>query len=135
VGRTLADAGQRHWLGQKVAAPPVDGLTASNLCDDSDVDREQERELRQWAGALSDVADREQRAMGRAILMLLEQINLLRAELDQWPSTPEPDATGPGPAVDDEATSDAEADATPREDTTVVGLRERLRAVAHRGRN
>jgi hypothetical protein len=105
------------------------------FCDDSDVDREQERELRQWAGALSDLADREQRAMGRAILMLLEQIRLLRAELNQRSSTPGPDAIGPAPAVNDEATSEVEADATPLEGTTVVGLRDRLRAVAHRGRN
>jgi hypothetical protein len=37
--------------------------------------------------------------------------------------------------VDDEAPSEVEADATPREDTTLVGLRDRLRAMAHRGRS
>ena len=103
------------------------------FCDDPGVEREQERELRQWAVALSEAAEREQRAMGRAILMLLEQVDSLRAELDQAASTPEPDAIDPAPAVDDEATSEVEADATPVEDTPVVGLRDRLRAVAHRG--
>ncbi len=73
--------------------------------------------------------------MGRAILMLLEQISSLRAELDERSSTPEPDAIAPAPPVDDEATSDGEADATPLEDTTLVGLRDRLRALAHRGRS
>lgn len=94
---------------------------------------EHEHELRQWAVALSEAAEREQRAMGRAILMLLEQVDSLRAELDQAASTPEPDAIDPAPAVDDEATSEVEADASPVEDTPVVGLRDRLRAVAHRG--
>jgi hypothetical protein len=103
------------------------------FCDDPGVERQQERELRQWAVALSEAAEREQRAMGRAILMLLEQIDSLRAEPDQPSSTPEPDAIDPAPAVDDEATSEVEAAATPVEDTTVVGLRDRLRAVVHRG--
>jgi hypothetical protein len=106
-----------------------------HFCDHFGVDREQERELRQWAGTLSDAADREQRAMGRAILMLLAQIDSLRAELDERSSPPEPDAIAPAPTVDDEAPSEVEADATPREDTTLVGLRDRLRAMAHRGRS
>ncbi len=101
------------------------------FCDDVGVKREQERELRQWAVALSEAAEPEHRAMGRAILMLLEQIDSLRAELQPRSSAPEPNATAP--AVDVAATSDMEADATPVEDTTLFGLRDRLRAVTHRG--
>jgi hypothetical protein len=101
------------------------------ICDDPCVEREQERELRQWAIALSEAAERQQRAMGRAILMLLGQIDSLRTELDQRSSTPKADAIAP--AVDDEATSDVEADASPAE-TAETGLRDRLRDVARRGR-
>lgn len=94
------------------------------------MEREQERELRQWAIALSEAAERQQRAMGRAILMLLGQIDSLRVELDQCSSKPEADAIAP---VDDEAKSDVEADASPAE-TAEAGLRDRLRNVARRGR-
>jgi hypothetical protein len=105
------------------------------FCDDSGMDDEQERELRRWAVALSDASDGAQRAMGRAILMLLEQIASLRAELDERPPAPEPDAGDPVGAVDREATGEGDADAAPGGDTTVVGLRGRLRAAAHRGRD
>ena len=53
----------------------------SRFWDDAGVEREQERELRQWAIALSGAVEPERRAMGRAILMLLEQVDSLQAEL------------------------------------------------------
>jgi hypothetical protein len=100
------------------------------------MDEEQERELRQWAVALSGASDGAHRAMGRAILMLLEQIASLRAELDERPPAPEPDAVDPVGAVDREAATDGgEADEAPGADTAVIGLRDRLRAAARRGRD
>jgi hypothetical protein len=93
-------------------------------------EQEQERELRTWAVALAHAREADRRAMGRAILMLLERIDALRAELARRP--PEPAVAPEAPA----AVPDAEAAAIPEpdadEDTIVVGLRERLRAVTHR---
>lgn len=100
-------------------------------------EREQEQELRRWAVALADAGVADRRAMGRAILMLLDRIDSLRAELDRRPAEavaaeePEPVAeTEPEP--EPEPVADADPDA---EDTMVVGLRERLRAVTHRSRD
>jgi hypothetical protein len=62
--------------------------------------------------------------------MLLERIDGLRAELERRPPeralVPEPPAPLP------EAEAAAIPEAGPDEDTMVVGLRERLRAVTHR---
>jgi hypothetical protein len=93
-------------------------------------EREQERELRTWAVKLADAREADRRAMGRAILMLLERIEGLRAELARRPAEPviAPEAPSPTP----EAEAAAIPDAGPDEDTMVVGLRERLRAVTHR---
>jgi len=102
------------------------------FCDDADVEREQERELRQWAIALSGAAEPERRAMGRAILMLLDRVDSLQAELRERSSAPEP--TPVVPAVDGAATREANAGATPVDDP-VLGLRDRLRAATHRGRD
>jgi hypothetical protein len=112
------------------ASPLVYGF---RFCEDPRVDGEQERELRQWAAALSEAGDPEHRAMGRAIMMLLEQIDSLRADRDHLSSAPDPDATDPPPEVAYEAANAVEADAMGVEETTVTGLRDRLRAVAHRG--
>jgi hypothetical protein len=92
------------------------------------VEHEQEQELRRWAVGLADAGEADRRAMGRAILMLLERIDSLRAELERRPTEAAPAAEIPEPAA--EAEADPEAD--PDEDTMVVGLRERLRAVTHR---
>jgi hypothetical protein len=93
-------------------------------------EQEQERELRTWAVALAGAREADRRAMGRAILMLLERIDGLRAELERRPpeavAAPEP----PAPVSDPGAAAMPEGD--PDEDTMVVGLRERLRAVTHR---
>lgn len=95
------------------------------FCDDDGVEREreQERELRRWAVGLSDARDADRRAMGRAILMLLERIEGLRGELERRPAEPVP-----APVLEAEAAPEADPD----DDTMVVGLRERLRAVTHR---
>ena len=103
-----------------------------HFCDDAKVEREQERELRQWAIALSEAAEPERRAMGRAILMLLEQLESLHAELRERSPVSAPHEVAP--AVDGAAISEVDADAMPVEDSTVVGLRDRLRAATHRGR-
>lgn len=99
------------------------------FCDDAAVDREQEQELREWATALSDAAEPERRAMGRAIVMLFEQVDSLHAELQLRSSAPEPHPVAS--AVDGAATR--EADATLVADTRVRGLRDRWRAATHRG--
>ncbi len=93
-------------------------------------EQEQERELRKWAVALADAREADRRAMGRAILMLLERIDGLRAELDRRPAEPAPVPEPPAPVPEAEAAAVPEAG--PDEDTMVVGLRERLRAVTHR---
>jgi hypothetical protein len=98
-------------------------------------EREQERELRRWAGALGDAGAADRRAMGRAILMLLDRIDSLRAELDRRPAEAVP-AEELEPVAETEPEPEPVADADPdAEDTMVVGLRERLRAVTHRSRD
>jgi hypothetical protein len=108
-------------------------LVEGCFCDDANVEGDQERELRQWAIALSDAAEPERRAMGRAMLMLFEQVDSLHADLQRRPPAPEPHQLLP--AVDGAATIEVDADATPVEDTRVLGLRDRLRAATRRGRD
>jgi hypothetical protein len=105
------------------------------FCDDTDVEREQERELRQWAIALSGAAEPERRAMGRAILMLLDRVDSLQAELHGRSSAPEPKPIIH--AADGAATREVNAGATPLDerDDPVLGLRDRLRAATHRRRD
>jgi len=101
------------------------------FCDDAAVEheREQERELRRWAVGLAGADETDRRAMGKAILMLLERIDALRAELERRPVETVP-AAEPEPLAEAEPEPEPETD--PDEDTMVVGLRERLRAVTHR---
>jgi hypothetical protein len=72
------------------------------------MDRRQEQELRDWATALTRADEADRKAMGRAILMLLGQIESLRAELDRAaappPPPPTPVAEQPVPSLPDEAT-------------------------------
>lgn len=103
------------------------------------MESEHERELRQWADALAGAAEAERRAMGRAILMLLDRIERLRAELELERAAPpaqpppaDPEATDP--AVTEQATGELPA-AEPDKDKTVAGLRERLGAAVHRVRD
>ena len=75
-----------------------------------------------WAEALCDAAESDRRAMGKAILMLLDQIESLRAELEhQIPDVPPPAPAQP-----------PEHDAA-NEDTAPISLRDRFRAATHRG--
>ena len=100
------------------------------FCDDVSVEREreQERELRRWAVGLAGAGEADRRAMGKAILMLLERIDSLRAELERRPAEAAVPASEPELVAEAEPEPEADQD----EDTMVVGLRERLRAVTHR---
>ena len=107
-------------------------MKIDGFCDDAAVDheREQERELRRWAVGLAGAREADRRATGKAILMLLERIDSLRAELERRPvdvAVPEADLE---PVAEPEPEPASGTD--PDEDTMVVGLRERLRAVTHR---
>jgi hypothetical protein len=95
------------------------------------VEAEQELELRRWAVVLSGDSMPERRAMGRAMQMLLGQIDSLRGELERERAAAEPVAAEPAAA---DAPEEGREEAPPAEDTTVVGLRDRLRAATHRGR-
>ena len=104
------------------------------------MESEHERELRQWADALAGAAEAERRAMGRAILMLLDRIESLRAELELERAAPPPqpppaDPEATEPAVTEQATGELPAADHPGKDTTVAGLRERLGAAVHRVRD
>lgn len=94
------------------------------------VEAEQELELRRWAVVLSGDSVPERRAMGRAIQMLLGQIDSLRVELERERAASEPVAAEP--AAED-GPEESQEQAPPAEDTTVVGLRDRLRAATQRG--
>jgi hypothetical protein len=103
------------------------------ICDDPAVEAEQQRELRRWATSLTDTAESERRAMGRAILMLLAQIESLRAELERRPAEARPEG-GDVPGADAQATREQSPEDVPRTDPTNVGLRDRLLAAAQRRR-
>jgi hypothetical protein len=72
------------------------------------MDPRQEQELRTWANALAGAQEADRKAMGRAILMLLGQIESLRAELDRAAAEPPPappaPAEEPAGTVQDEST-------------------------------
>jgi hypothetical protein len=72
-----------------------------------EMDRTQEQELREWANALTAAREADRKAMGRAILMLLGQVESLRAELDRAAAAPPPQtapAEEPPAAEQDEPT-------------------------------
>lgn len=89
------------------------------------MDDVQERELRQWGEALGESSDTERRAMGKAILMLLDQIESLKTSLAE--AQPQPFAL---PEVAVPASHDAVD-----EDTATINLRDRLRAATNRLRD
>ena len=97
-------------------------------------EQEQERELRRWAVSLAGAGEADRRAMGKAILMLLERIDSLRAELERRPAEADAVAQEPDPIAEAEP-EPLPGDDADAEDTMVVGLRERLRAVTHRSRD
>ena len=114
---------------------PPWNVKIDGFCDDASVEheREQERELRRWAVGLVGAREADRRATGKAILMLLERIDSLRAELERRPVDVAVPEVEPEPLAEGEPEPAPEMD--PDEDTMVVGLRERLRAVTHRGRD
>ncbi len=89
------------------------------------MDDDQERELRQWGEALAESSDSERRAMGKAIVMLLDQIESLKTSLAE--AQPEPFAL---PEVPLPVSQDAVD-----EDTATINLRDRLRAATNRLRD
>ena len=97
-------------------------------------EQKQERELRRWAVSLAGAGEADRRAMGKAILMLLERIDSLRAELERRPAEADAVAQEPDPIAEAEP-EPLPGDDADAEDTMVVGLRERLRAVTHRSRD
>jgi hypothetical protein len=102
------------------------------------MEAEHERELRQWADALAGAAEAERRAMGKAILMLLDRIENLRAELERTAHEPPPQPAEPAATeaeVSEQATGELPAADRPGKDTTVAGLRERIGAAVHRVRD
>jgi hypothetical protein len=51
------------------------------FCEDATVDELQKGELRRWAESVAVRGDPERRAMGKAILLLLAQVDALEADL------------------------------------------------------
>jgi hypothetical protein len=100
------------------------------------MEAEQEHELRQWAVALAGAGEADRRAMGRAILMLLDRIDALRSELEleRASRAPEPEPEQIEPAAE-QPTGELPAAEAADKDTTVAGLRERLGAAVHRVRD
>ena len=100
---------------------------ASNPCNDAPVDGAQRDQLREWGAALVASGDGERRSSGRAILMLLERIDELEAELarrqERGPTASPPRSRPPDPDPDPEPDDPALS----LEDTQPIGLRDRLR--------
>jgi hypothetical protein len=94
------------------------------------MDPEQEQELRTWATALTRAGQADRKAMGRAILMLLGQIESLRAELDRAAAEPQP---APAPEVEPAPVQEESTETIAVYDTA-PGLRGRLR-LPHRPRH
>jgi hypothetical protein len=106
--------------------PPGDGF-----CKDWQVDQGQEHELRTWAEALCRSTESERRAMGKAIVMLLGEIERLKETVER----PQPlsfDVVESAMAVPAQL-PDGSADAC--DDTVAINLRKRLGAVMHRHRD
>jgi hypothetical protein len=84
--------------------------------------------LRTWAEALAGT-DGERRSMGRAMLMLLDRIDELEAELLREA----PAAVEPGePTQPHDMEQELAAEELAAEDTGLMSLRDRLRAHTHR---
>jgi hypothetical protein len=121
------------------------------------VDQHHQEELRDWAERLAAATNAERRAMGRAILMLLAQIDELQAQLGaaSSPVAPaHPGAQHPRPLTSTTAVEAGTRDRRDRRippeipevvsmrsdkphpvaDTDPISLRQRLRRAAHRNR-
>ena len=108
--------GHREWRKTR----PDSGFLQRLRMDDV-----QERELRQWGEALAESSDSERRAMGKAIVMLLDQIESLKTSLAE---------AQPQPFALPEVTVPVSQDAVD-EDTATINLRDRLRAATNRLRD
>lgn len=84
------------------------------------IDEAQEQQLREWAEALGERDDAERRAVGRAMVMMLDEIAMLRARLARVVAAEQAPATEPEPTVAIE----------PGEDTAPMRLRDRIRHAA-----
>ena len=98
------------------------------------MDRRQEHELRTWATALTRAQETDRKAMGKAILMLLGQIDSLRAELDRVAAEPPAPPPPPPPADEPVATRLEESTETIAVYDAAARLRSRLR-LPHRPRS
>jgi hypothetical protein len=81
----------------------------ARFCEDAMVDELQKRELWRWAEGVAARGDSERRAMGKAILLLLAQVDALEADLAERRAYE--------PSVDRQSGSTAEARLSSREDT------------------
>ncbi|HUZ83399.1 MAG TPA: hypothetical protein VMU66_01795 [Gaiellales bacterium] len=107
------------------------------------MDAKQEQQIREWAAALGDRDDPERRAMGRAMLMLLDEIAMLRARVAR---TIEADRADVDPAAVEHARTEPEGEAPEParfdpeptvpldegQDTAPMRLRDRIRHAAER---
>ncbi|MFL6040535.1 MAG: hypothetical protein ACJ740_03915 [Gaiellales bacterium] len=91
------------------------------------MDSAQRQELRTWAEALAGT-DGERRSMGRAMLMLLDRIDELEAELLREAQA----AVEPGEPTQPHDMEQELAEELAAEDTGLMSLRDRLRAHTHR---
>jgi hypothetical protein len=129
-----------------------DSLVGSCLMwEDLDVDDHDQRELRDWAERLVAATEAERRAMGRAILMLLAQIEVLQGELVAHSNQAMPDPptapdrstkTSAGAGLTGEHGDEEALDRGPDvvkapsgvaeagEETARIGLRDRARSLA-----
>jgi hypothetical protein len=94
------------------------------------MDPRQEQELRTWATALTGAQEADRKAMGRAILMLLGQIESLRGELDRAAAEP----PGPPPVEEPVAAAQEESTETIAVYDAAPGVRGRLR-LPHRSKS
>jgi hypothetical protein len=73
--------GLQHGRPVRGCSPPA----VAKFCEDWQVDQGQEHELRTWAEALCRSPDSERRAMGKAIEMLLGEIETAKERLERPP--------------------------------------------------
>jgi hypothetical protein len=95
------------------------------------VDQGQEHELRTWAEALCRSPESERRAMGKAIVMLLGEIEILKEKLER-PQPASFDVVESAMAVPAQV---PQGPADAGDDTVTINLRKRLGAAMHRHRD
>jgi hypothetical protein len=93
------------------------------------VDEQQEQQIREWAAALGERDDPERRAVGRAMLMMLDEIAMLRDRLARAIEA-EQTRTGEPPPAPREAPAPERGEG--EQETAPLRLRDRIRHVAER---